>query len=51
MNQYNVYTRLNGKLAQWEVVAESYLAAINTVKESLETSHSTAVLATLVKPA
>lgn len=40
-----VYTRLDGKLAQWEVESNDINEAIDTVKQSLPNTHKLAVLA------
>lgn len=39
-----VYTKLDNKLAQWDVETDDYAVAIEVVKEALPKEHGTAVL-------
>lgn len=39
-----VFTKIDGKLAEWDVETTDYALAISMVKESLPASHTAAIL-------
>lgn len=45
--QIDIYTKINGKLAKWEVVADSYNDAINSVKQVMQLPRTKPVLASV----
>lgn len=45
-----VYTKLDGKLAQWDVETSDTAKAINTVRRYLNKGHTSAIMAVVMKP-